>query len=220
MLLLLSIPYARAIYHVLEAKVTVPTILCYCDKYTAVKECAKLIHDGADSVLAMGITNEVLEYLASNHVPVFGHVGILSYWHVTNHGGFRKVGKKAEEAMAIFRQAYEYQECGMKAMTVEMTPREVSHAIAKKLHIPVINIASSDACDGSEMVIYDMLKMVPEESMGMHAKVYGDFFGHVAGAFKTFADEVRSGEYPKDHNGWTMDEKELDKFMNLVEQKY
>ncbi|GHU66134.1 hypothetical protein AGMMS49983_15150 [Clostridia bacterium] len=189
----------------------------YADKYTAVKECSKLINDGADSVLPIGIPNDVVEYLTLNHVPVFGHVGILSSWQVTNIGGFRRVGKTAEEALVIYRQAYEYQESGMKAMTIELTPREISHAIAKKLHVPVINIAGSDECDGSELVIYDLLKLVPEETMGIHAKVYGDFYGSIGGAFKAFGDEVRSGAYPAEHNGWTMDEKEYDKFLNLLE---
>ncbi len=192
----------------------------YGDKYTAVKELSKVICDGADSALPMGITNEVVEYLAKNNIPVFGHVGILSYWQVTNIGGFKKVGKTAEDAMAIFRKAYEYQESGMKAMTIEMTPREVSNAIAKKLRVPVINIAAGGACDGSEMVMHDMLKMVPEEKMAKHAKVYGDFFGTVSGAFKAFADEVRCGEYPLEEHGWGMDKAELDKFMNELEQKY
>lgn len=192
----------------------------YGDPVTAVKECSKLMSDGADSVLPIGITNDVVEALAKNCIPVFGHVGILSYWQVTNIGGFRKVGKTAEDAMAIFRQAYEYQESGMKAMTIEMTPREVSSAIAKKLRVPVINIAAGSACDGSEMVMFDMLKMVPEGQSGQHAKIYGDFYGTVAGAFKAFGDEVRGGQYPLEEHGWGMDQKELDKFMNELEQKY
>ena len=107
----------------------------------------------------------------------------------------------------------------MKAMTIEMTPIEVSNAIAKKLRVPVINIAAGGACDGSEMVMFDMLKMVPEDQMSIHGKVYGDFFGTVAGAFGTFAAEVRRGEFPQPCNGWNMDEKELDKFMNGLEKK-
>jgi 3-methyl-2-oxobutanoate hydroxymethyltransferase len=190
----------------------------YADKHKAVEECAKLMWDGADSFLTMGITLEVLDYLALNNVPVFGHAGILSGWQVANTGGYRKIGKTAEDAMRVFRQAYEYQEHGMKAMTIEMTPREVSHAIAKKLRVPVINIAGSDACDGSELVMDDMLKMIPEESLGMHAKVYGDFYGYISGAFKAFSDEVKGSVYPEDKHGWTMDPAELDKFMNAMEK--
>ena len=36
----------------------------------------------------------------------------------------------------------------------------------------------------------------------------------------TFNQEVKNGIYPPADNGWSMDEKELDKFMNLLEQKY
>jgi len=211
--------YIRETSKIIHLNSVVPTHF-YSDKYTAVKECSKIICDGADSILPMGVTNEVVEYMTNHNIPVFGHIAILSYWQVTNVGGFRRIGKTADDAYKVFRKAYEYQESGMKAMTIEMTPREVSHAIAKKMRVPVISIAGSDACDGSELVMHDMFKLIPEESMGIHAKIYGDFYGHFTGGFKAFADDVRSGEYPKENNGWSMDEKELDKFMNLVEQKH
>ncbi len=78
---------------------------------------------GADSVLPMGINNETLEYVANNHVIVYGHVGAISGWQTMGtHGGYKLLGKTAEDAMKIFRQAYEYQESGMKAMSIELTP--------------------------------------------------------------------------------------------------
>ena len=55
------------------------------------------------------------------------------------------MGKTAEDAMAIFRQVYEYQGNGMVGMTIEMTPREVTNAIAKKLRVPVIAVAAGGA---------------------------------------------------------------------------
>lgn len=208
--------YIREYAKIIHLNACVPAHL-YSDKETAVRECSKIIADGADSILPMGVTNEVCEAMAKNNIPVFGHVGILSYWQVTNIGGFRKIGKTAEDAMAVLRQAYEYQESGMKALTVEMVPGEVSGMIAKKLHIPVINIAGSNACDGSELVMSDMFKLIPEDKMGVHAKIYGDFYGHIGGGFKAFVDDVHSGAYPAEHNCWHMDETELDKFLNAAE---
>lgn len=48
-------------------------------------------------------------------------------------------------------------------MTIEMTSREVTEAIAKKLSLPVIEIAGGSAADGSEMVILYLLGMVPQD---------------------------------------------------------
>lgn len=174
---------------------------------------------GADSILPMGINNETLEFLADNHVIVYGHVGALSGWQTMGkYGGYKRLGKTAEDAMEIFRQAYEYQECGMKAMTIELTPIEVSNAIAKKLKVPVINIAAGGGCDGSEMVDADLFDMMANP--GGHAKSYGNFFEFATNVYGQWANDVRTKQYPEDKHGFHMDEKELEKFMNELEQKY
>jgi 3-methyl-2-oxobutanoate hydroxymethyltransferase len=187
------------------------------DKYTAYKSSVTVLEEGADSVLIMGISNDVLKHLSDNYVPVWGHAGILSGWQTGMYGGYRRVGKTAQDAMAIFRQAYEYQENGMVGMTIEMTPREVTNAIAKKLRVPVIAVAAGGAADGSELVHTDLFGMMPPEKMGKHAKVYGSLFQFCVGAYKAFADDVRSGGYPQEEHGWGMDEAELDKFLNALE---
>lgn len=113
------------------------------------------MNSGADSLLPMGVNNETLKYMADNHLVVFGHVGTLSGWQTSRHGGYKRLGKTAEDAMKVFRMAYEYQENGMMAMTIELTPIEVTNAIAKKLRVPVLAIAAGGAADGSEVVDFD-----------------------------------------------------------------
>lgn len=174
--------------------------------------------NGADSLLPMGVNNETLKYMADNHLVVFGHVGALSGWQTSRHGGYKRLGKTAEDAMDVFRMAYEYQENGMMGMTIELTPIEVTNAIAKKLHVPVVSIAAGGAADGCEMVDFDTFNMMP--SPVSHAKAYGDFFKWAAGAYAGWANDVRTGAYPEDKHGFHMDEVELDKFMNELEQKY
>ena len=105
----------------------------------------------------------------------------------------------------------------MVAMTIEMTSREVTNAIAKKLRVPVISIAAGGAADGCEMVHYDLFGLMPPDKMAKHAKVYGSLFDFCVGAYKAWADDVRSGGYPQEEHGWGMDEAELDKFMNTLE---
>ena len=187
------------------------------DNSTAYYNSVQVLEEGADSVLIMGISLDMLKHLADNFVPVWGHVGILSGWQTGMYGGYRRVGKTAADAMAIYRQAYEYQENGMVGMTIEMTPREVTDAIAKKLRVPVIAVAAGGAADGSELVHYDLFGLMPPDKMGKHAKVYGSLFNFCVGAYKAFADDVRSGGYPQKEHGWGMDEAELDKFLNDLE---
>ncbi len=186
----------------------------------ALKNGSIYMTEGADSLNIMGITNEMCKYLSDNWVVLFGHVGALSGWQTSGFGGYRKLGKTAESAMKVFRMAYEYQENGMKAMTIELVPGEVSAAVAKKLRVPVIGVASGCTggditVDGYELVDFDTFNMMP--SLAMHAKVYGDFFKFAVGGYKGFADDVRSGAYPQECNGWHMDPAELEKFNAMIE---
>lgn len=132
----------------------------YADKTIAVQEGARLLADGADCVMPMGVTNEVLKAMADNNIAVFGHVGCLSGWQTNNVGGYRRTGVTAEDAMKVFRKAYEYQENGMIGMTIEMTSRELTNAVAKHLRIPVVAVAAGGAADGSEMVIFDLFGFI------------------------------------------------------------
>lgn len=187
------------------------------DKYSALKETSILQADGADSVIIMGVTNDTVKYLADNHISIFGHVGILSGWQTGKSGGYKKIGKTADSAMEIFRQAYEYQENGMVGMTIENTPREVTDAIAKKLRVPVVAVAAGGAADGSELVHYDLFGMMPPNRTGKHVKVYGELIKFCVGAYKGFADDVRAGGYPEEKHGYGMDPVELESFLNNME---
>lgn len=192
----------------------------YADGKTAVQEASALLADGADCVLPMGVTNEVLKAMTDNHIAVFGHVGCLSGWQTGRTGGYRRVGKTAEEAMKIFRQAYEYQELGMVGMTIEMTSREVSNMIARKLRIPVVEVAAGGVADGSEMVIFDLLGFIPPEAYAKHSKGYASTMMDCIKGCAAFDQEVKNRIYPAEENGWGMDEAEFDKFANELEQHY
>jgi 3-methyl-2-oxobutanoate hydroxymethyltransferase len=192
----------------------------YADKYSAVRYASELLTEGADSVMAMGVTNDTLKYMTENWVPVFGHVGCLSGWHSMWHGGYARVGKTAADAMQVFRGAYEYQELGMIGMTIEMTSREVTDLIAKKLRVPVIQVAAGGAADGSELVIFDLLGFQPVSTMPKHAKYYRSYFEDGIKAFAEFDADVKGKVYPAEAHGWGMDEKELDAFANELEKKY
>ena len=100
-----------------------------------------------------------------------------------------------------------------------MSPREVTDAIAKKLQIPVIEVAAGGAADGSEMVIFDFLGFLPDEMMAKHSKAYASLMKDIIKAGMTFDAEVKNKIYPAEENGWAMDEPELEKFLNELEKK-
>lgn len=188
----------------------------YASKEAALANGALYMSCGADSLLPMGINNETLKYMADNYLVVMGHIGALSGWQTGRQGGYKRLGQTAESAMEVFKMGYEYQENGMMAMTIELTPIEVTNAIAKKLRVPVISIAAGGAADGCEMVDFDTFNMMPKAAS--HAKAYADFFPWAIQAYSGWAQDVRSGAYPEDKHGYHMDEAELDKFMTALEK--
>ena len=170
--------------------------------------------DGADSMLAMGVTNDVLKFMSDNYVPTYGHIGAISGWQ-TNATGYKRVGKTAEEAFKIFKWGYEYQENGMGAMTIELTPMEVSQKIAETLRVPVISIAGGAPCDGSEMVDMDTFGVMPKPAS--HSKTYAQLLPFLCEAYMDWLDDVRDGEYPEEKHGYHMDPEELEKFNAMMD---
>jgi 3-methyl-2-oxobutanoate hydroxymethyltransferase len=186
----------------------------YATKANAVRYAGQWVFDGADSMMAMGITNDVLKHMTDNYVPVFSHIGAISGWQ-TNAIGYKRCGKTAEDAFRIFKWGYEYQENGMGAMTIELTPMEVSQAIAEKLRVPVISIAGGAPCDGSEMVDMDTFGVMPKPAS--HAKTYAQLLPFLCEAYTGWAKDVREGNYPEEKNGYHMDPEELEKFQGMMD---
>ncbi len=171
--------------------------------------------DGADSMLAMGVTNNVLKMMSDNYVPTYGHIGAISGWQ-TNATGYKRVGKTAEDAFRIFKWGYEYQENGMGGMTIELTPMEVSQKIAETLRVPVVSIAGGAPCDGSEMVDMDTFGVMPKAAS--HAKTYAELLPFLCEAYMGWLEDVREGDYPEEKHGYHMDPEELEKFNKMMDE--
>ncbi len=171
--------------------------------------------DGADSMLPMGVTNDVLKFMSDNYVPTYGHIGAISGWQ-TNATGYKRVGKTAEDAFKIFKWGYEYQENGMGGMTIELTPMEVSQKIAETLRVPVVSIAGGAPCDGSEMVDMDTFGVMPKPAS--HSKTYAELLPFLCEAYMGWLEDVREGDYPEDKHGYHMDPEELEKFNKMMDE--
>jgi len=109
----------------------------------------------------------------------------------------------------------------MCGITIENAARKVTNAVAKNLGAPTVRVATGGGDeDVSESVHFDLFCMIPSDRPGQQEEVYGDLLKFCAGCYKGSADDVRSSGCPDDTMYWPMDEAELDKFMNELEQKY
>ena len=103
----------------------------------------------------------------------------------------------------------------MKGMTIELVPAEVAQTISEKLTVPVVGVAAGAPCDGSEMVVWDLLGIVP--AVTVHAKQYAQLPAIAVKAYGEFINDVKTGAYPLPEHGFSMDAEELAKFKDMVD---
>lgn len=167
---------------------------------------------GADIVLMLGVSPDRVAAVAKQKIPVFAHVGLTPYWYTNWTGGYVAVGKTAESAIKIYKDALAYQEAGAAMLTIELTPQKVTAEIAKRLSIPVISIGAGAGADGVELVSWDVLGL-SRYPVPRHAKKYRDFFNEAISAFKEFTDDVKSGAFPAQKNAIAIKDEEFEKFV-------
>ena len=80
-------------------------------------------------------------------------------------------------------------------MVVECVPSEVARAITEAVPIPTIGIGAGPHCDGQVLVVNDVLGMTTGY-VPRFVRAYADIGKEIERAAKSFAADVRSGEFP------------------------
>jgi len=179
--------------------------------------CGKLLLAGADAMYCSAGT-ETARYLASEHIPVVGHVGLVPS-RVTWTGGFRAVGKSAEQALALYRECQAYEAAGAFAVEIEVVPEEVATEISRRMHRLLLwSMGAGAGCDAQYLFAMDILGE-HRGKMPRHSKVYRNFAAEYdrlqrerVAAFTEFREDVASGSFPEDRYILHMDRKELTEF--------
>lgn len=164
----------------------------------ATRNAGRLIQEaGAQAVKIEGGAEVVpiIERLTSFGIPVMGHLGMTPQY-VHKLGGYRIQGKEENAAHKIEEDARLLQEAGVFALVLELVPSELAQKITKDLYIPTIGIGAGPDCDGQVLVTHDILGLYPE-FVPKHVKHYAKLWDEVLEAFRNYAADVRSGEFPK-----------------------
>lgn len=174
------------------------------------------INRGADAVYCSGSLRTV-EYLASEHIPVVGHVGIVPA-RATWTGGFRAVGKTADAAIQLLDQVRAYENAGAFAVEIEVVPEEVATEISRRCNILLWSMGAGAGCDAQYLFANDILGYTVGH-VPRHSKAYRNFAAEFArlqeervAAFKEFASDVETGGYPEARHVVRMDPEELKEF--------
>jgi len=185
--------------------------MSYFDIRTALKNAAKLMRSGAESVKLEGGAwlADIVYELQKNGIPVCGHLG-LSPQSVFTKGYKVYIGET--EKKQIINDAQILEEAGIQMLLLKCVHHEIAKEISELLKIPVIGIGAGRYCDGQILILHDLLGFNCEESVlfqykhdtGVQPKSHvRDFLktskDGIAGAIRDYADSVKSLDFPNEN---------------------
>ena len=135
-----------------------PWLSYHVDLGESVRNAAKLIRAGADSVKLEGgrVRQAVVRALLDAQIPVMGHLG-LTPQSVMAFGGFKVQAKTMESAKLLIEDAQLLQDEGVFAIVIEGVPSVVGTSVTEALDIPTIGIGAGPDTDGQVLVFHDLL---------------------------------------------------------------
>ncbi len=184
----------------------------------------QMLDAGADCIYCSGSLATV-EFLAKEHIPVVGHVGLVPS-RASWTGGMRAVGKTADQAMRLYEECLAYEEAGAIAAEIEVVPVEVASEISRRLsRLLLWSMGAGAGCDAQYLFSIDVLGENPGR-IPRHSKVYRNFAAEYErlqqeriAAFTEFRQDVESGGFPEDRYLVRMRTDELADFLSRLPSK-
>jgi 3-methyl-2-oxobutanoate hydroxymethyltransferase len=147
---------------------------------------------------------EKVRYIVASGIPVMGHLGYTPQ-STYQLGGPRVIGKSAETARQLLRDARALDEAGVFSIVLELVPAPLAKLVTEKIGVPTIGIGAGKYCDGQVQVINDLLGL-SADFVPKHAKQYAKLAGIIKSAIAEYLAEVKAGSFPAPEHSPTMDE--------------
>ena len=176
---------------------------------------------GADAVYcAAGL--DTVARLAAEGLAVVGHIGFIPT-HRTWYGGFKAVGKTAESALKVWRQARALEDAGAFAAEVELVPEPVAAVIAQRSSLFLISMGSGAGCDAQYLFSMDILGSNTGH-YPRHSKTYRNFRAEFerlhaerVAAYSEYRADVAGGAYPADEHKQQIADDEMARFIEALD---
>ena len=192
-------------------------------KYEALKLSHKYLSMGADCVYGGTWSYKWIRTLRAEGIPINGHVGLVpgkASWS----GGYRAIGKTADEAVDVLLNTLELQDAGVIGVELEVVPTKVAAIITKKVDILTLSMGSGSECDGQYLFVNDVLGYT-KGRMPRHARVYRDFKKEYQKlqieriqAFKEFHEDTVNKKFSDPKITVSIESQEYEKFLELAEK--
>ena len=142
-------------------------------EYEAIKFAHEYLSFGVDCIYVGNLSYKWIRAMRDENIPTIGHVGLIP-GKATWIGGYRAIGKTADEALGVVRHAMELDDAGAIGLEVEVIPPKVAEIVTKKVKLLTISMGSGSTCDGQYLFSQDVLGYT-EGHMPRHARVYRNF---------------------------------------------
>jgi 3-methyl-2-oxobutanoate hydroxymethyltransferase len=174
---------------------------------------------GSDAVKPQGGKSQahILRAMVDAGIPTASHIGMTPHT-VAVFGGFKVQGRTAVTAMKILEDAFAIQDAGCFMLEFEAVPAKIATIISQQLEIPTIGIGAGVGTDGQILLCHDLLGVF-SDFKPKFTKRYANLTEVAVEGIKKYIADVKGGTFPDDEHSYSVDEKEYDKFLNLVEKR-
>ena len=185
--------------------------------YDAVVNAGRLMKEGRAGAVKLEGGKEYAEHvraIVNASIPVCGHIGMTPQ-SVNAFGGFKVQGKTEEAARKLIEDAIALQEAGAFAVVIECVPHKLAEYISEILSIPTIGIGAGNGCSGQVLVYQDMLGMYSDFTPKF-VKKFANVGKVMTDAFKSYSDEVKTGQFPTEEHSFKIDDDIIDKIRGEI----
>ena len=192
-------------------------------EYEAIKFAYEYLSFGIDCIYAGNQSSQWIKAMRRENIPVISHVGLIpgkANWI----GGYRALGKTAEEAIGVLKHTIELEEAGVIGVEFEVVPPKIAAYVTKKVNIITMSMGSGSDCDAQYLFSNDLLGWTPGH-IPRHSRIYRDFkkeFFNLqkerVNAFKEFHSDTISKNFNDPKITVQIDDEEFDKFQELAEK--
>ena len=174
---------------------------------------------GSDAVKPQGGKSQahILRAMVDAGIPTASHIGMTPHT-VAVFGGFKVQGRTAETAMKILEDAFAIQDAGCFMLEFEAVPAKIATIISQQLEIPTIGIGAGVGTDGQILLCHDLLGVF-SDFKPKFTKRYANLTEVAVEGIKKYIADVKGGTFPDDEHSYSVEEKEYDKFLSLVEKR-
>ncbi len=186
----------------------------------AVKNAGRFVTEAGAQMIKIEATSAYLDAIkavSDAGMAVMAHIGIRPQT-IGRIGRFKAEATTAEMALELIALADQMLQAGAATLLIEGTAAEVAEIITKRCEVPVISCGSGPHCDGQILIAPDILGLTQERGPKF-AKSYGSLADSTVQAFKQYAKDVQSGQFPDTDHSYHMKAGELNRLQGLLKDK-